>query len=553
MKNIKSKLAIALLSLALCGCNDSFMDRKPLDTLTDYYFWHTENDLKSYCNNLYTLLPQSDPFGDNWSDNQVPTVKIDYLFDLYTVPNSAGDAGWNWGDIRSCNYFLQRYNQANVSRQIKNKYVGEVKFFRALLYSNKVIRFGDVPWYGKDLNTSDLAELNKARDSRKLVMDSVLNDLDYAIANLPLPEDAETGRINKYVAAALKARICLFEGTYRKYHNLGDEIKFLNEAASAAELVMNSGKYSIYKTGNPNSDYYNLFVQDELQGNPEAILPMRYIKDLKTQNLTRQLDEFGSGFSKDFVESALFSDGKPISLHPEYTDISANKWDIEFSNRDPRLKQMIATQRYVLFNDGDTITRPRISSNSCSTGYRIIKFASSDRTQWNFALSTLDVFIFRYAETLLIEAEAKAELGACDQTVLDKTINVLRNRVNMAHLDANVGFIDVNWPGWGYSVSPLLNEIRRERRIELAAEGFRFNDLLRWKAGSLINNPKTIVGLKLDPSLQANYSGTEFTSDNNVKVYPGNVTRAWKDRMYLYPLPTGEISLNSNLTQNPGW
>lgn len=553
MKKTKYILATLLLGFAMMACNDKFMDRQPLDSLTDFSFWQSENDLKTYCNNFYTMLPQSDPFGDNWSDNQVPSTKVEFLFDLYTTPVSAGDAGWNWWDERSCNYFLQRYNQAKVSQDVKNHYAAEIKFFRALLYAGKVKRFGNVPWYSADLTTASNDELYKGRDSRKLVMDSVLTDLNFAILYLPTPDNAETGRLNKYVASALKARICLYEGTFRKYHELGDADKFLREAVNASEMIMNSDIYELYSTGNTASDYYNLFVQEELKSNTEAILSMRYIKDLKTQNLTRQLNEMSSGFSKDFVESALCTDGKPISLHPEYSDVSATKWDIEFTDRDPRLKQMIATQGYVLFNDGDVVTTPRISSNSCSTGYRIIKFASSDRAQWNFALSTLDLFVFRYAEILLIEAEAKAELGECDQIVLDKTINLLRDRVGMSHLSVNVGFTDSKWPNWGYSLSPLLNEIRRERRVELAAEGFRFDDIRRWKAGSLINNPKTILGLRLDPSLQSGYSGTEFTSDNYVKVYKGDVTRTWKDKMYLFPLPTGEISLNPKLTQNTGW
>ena len=553
MKNKNIFLAGMLSALMLSACNDDFLERQPLDRLTDYSFWKSEDDLKTYCNNLYSLLPQSDPFGDNWSDNQVPSTKVEFLFDLYTVPAALGSDGWSWSNERACNYFLARYRRANVSQEVKNKYAAEIRFFRALLYAAKVRRYGDVPWYSKDLDTENQQELFKARDSRKLVMDSVLNDLNFAIANLPDPDDAETGRLHKYAAAALKARVCLFEGTARKYLGLGDDQKFLQEAANAAQLIITSDRYAVYATGNPNSDYYDLFVQEELIDNPETIMPMRYVAGLKTQNLTRQLDEFASGFSKDFVESALWQDGKPIALHPEYKDVSDTEWDIEFTGRDPRLKQMIATEGYVLFNDGDVVTSPRISSNSSSTGYRVIKFASPDRAQWNFALSTLDLFIFRYAEVLLIEAEAKAELGACDQAVLDNTINLLRDRVGMPHLMVNVGFTDPNWPDWGYDLSPLLNEIRRERRIELAAEGFRFDDLRRWKAGSLINNAETIQGLKLTPAIQAEYPGVEFSTDGEVKVYTGTTTRAWKDKMYYFPLPTGEISLNSQLKQNTGW
>ena len=154
---------------------------------------------------------------------------------------------------------------------------------------------------------------------------------------------------------------------------------------------------------------------------------------------------------------------------------------------------------------------------------------------------TLDDLIYRYGEVLLNYAEAKAELGECDQAVLDKTINKLRDRVGMKHLTTDVGFTDPNWPKWEVPISPLLNEIRRERRVELACEGLRWNDLCRWKAGKLLENIKTYLGPR-DPA----------TGEYRV-VYPG-MTRTWYDRLYLYPIPTDEFTYNPNLLpQNPGW
>ena len=142
---------------------------------------------------------------------------------------------------------------------------------------------------------------------------------------------------------------------------------------------------------------------------------------------------------------------------------------------------------------------------------------------------------------LLDYAEAKAELGECTQAVLDRTINLLRDRVGMPHLTVAVGFTDPNWPKWEVPISPLLNEIRRERRIETSAEGDRWDDLVRWKAGKLLENPKTILG-------------TRNPADGNLRVvYPGFTARKWDNKLYLYPIPTQEITLNPSLTQNPGW
>jgi hypothetical protein len=354
------------------------------------------------------------------------------------------------------------------------------------------------------------------------------------------------------MALALKARICLWEGTYRKYFGVGDETIYLQQATDAAEQIMASGQFDIYSTGNPQSDYYNLFIQDELQGNPEAIMPMRYLTTVLTNNFDRQLGEAGDGYSKDFARSFLCTDGKPTSLSSLYK--GDNTPDDEATNRDPRYKQQIATRGFDFLN-GDIITLPRIGTSVTSTGYQPIKGRSSSLAAWNAGQSTFDVFIFRYAETLLIEAEAKAELGLCTQTVLDNTINKLRDRVGMPHM---IIASLVKDPKSDFPALPvLIDEIRRERRIELGSEGFRFDDMHRWRAGTLINNSETALGMKLTPALRAQYPADQVSNivvdgNNYIKVYPG-ITRTWNDKLYLNPLPIQELTLNPNLKQNPGW
>ncbi|RAJ95805.1 putative outer membrane starch-binding protein [Larkinella arboricola] len=558
MFRYKSILYFLMLALVGLSCKrEDFLDRFPQSALTEQTFFKNENDLKLYANQFYPSLPVQTSLSENASDNFVPNNRDSFLSGLYVVPVTASEGGWTWTNERNANYFLNRYQRADAAPAVKNRYAAEVRFFRAYNYWRKVVRFGDVPWLSKDL-TDVSEELTDPKRPHKEVMDSVLVDLNFAVENLPLPKDAEANRLHKYAAAALKARICLWEGTFRKYHALGDHQPYLQEAVNASELIMNSGLYSIWTTGNPNTDYYNLFIQEELQSNPEAIMPMRYLKDVLMHNLTRQLGESGTGFSKNFARAFLSKDGLPTSLSPLYK--GDNTLEEEATNRDPRFKQLIGTRGFVFQVNAngtrDTINLPRIGTSVAPTGYQVIKGRSPDLAQWNANQSTLDLFIFRYAETLLVYAEAKAELGQADQAVLDNSINKIRARVAMPPLNVNVP----KDPKSDFPALPaLLDEIRRERRIELAAEGFRLDDLLRWKAGKLIENPETVLGMKLTPAMRAMYPATQVANivvdaNNYIRTYNNITSRTWDDKMYRYPIPSQELTLNPNLApQNPGW
>jgi hypothetical protein len=558
MTNKSLLYTLAFAGWVLASCNKQ-LNLYPQDQLSEPTFFKNANDLALYCNQFYKDLPKQNSFwSDQYSDNEIALDHGDGLLDgTYVVPVTGG--GWDWGAIRNVNYFLQRYQRAAADQATLNKYAAEARFFRAYYYWQKVIRFGDVPWLSKDLTDTSSSLLYGPKVPHKQVMDSVLADLNFAVSNLPDPDAVDPGRLHKYAALALMSRICLWEGTYRKYHAMGDEAAYLNATVTASEAIISSGKYDIWSTGNPGTDYYNLFIQDDLTSNKEAILPMVYIKNVLTQNLTRQLGESGTGFTKDFARSFLCTDGLPTALSPLYK--GDDSLDAEAANRDPRFSQLIATRGFVLENNADgtknIFTLPQIGTATAPTGYMIIKCLSPDPAQWNASQSTLDLFIFRYAEILLNEAEARAELGQCTQAVLDNTINKLRDRVAMPHMVIANLVKDPNsiFPG----LPVLLDEIRRERRIELAADGFRFNDLLRWKAGALINNPATILGLKLLPVTRAEYppnqvSGVVVDANNYIRIYTNVNSRTWDDKMYLYPIPTQELTLNPNLKpQNPGW
>jgi hypothetical protein len=583
MKNKHILYIVCAVTIAVTSCKkESFLNRAPLSDISPVKFFENETDLQLYCNQYYSNLPvQTFLRADDNSDDKANQTINALLAGTYTIPTSApttaspmdipgtgaysagtatiNGTGTNWDFtlIRSCNFFLANYSKAAIPAATKNIYVGETLFFRANDFWKKVKAFGDVPYINTYITDTSKSFLYGTRMPHQQVMDSVLKDITFAVNNIPVTP-SQTGRINKYAALALKARICLWEGTYRKYNpNTGDPTVYLQAAVDAAEQLMSSGAFHLYSTGNPQSDYYNLFIQDELQGNPEAILPMRYLASILTNDIDRQLTQNSDGYSKDFARSFLCTDGLPTSLSPLYKGDDTP--DAEAQNRDPRYHEQIATRGFDLLS-GDTVTLPRIGTTNTSTGYECIKGRSNSAVAYNAGQSTYDFFIFRYAETLLIEAEAKAELGQCTQATLDVTINLLRDRVGMPHMIlANL----VRDPKSEFPDVPvLIDEIRRERRIELGSEGFRFDDLHRWHEGTLINNPETILGMKLTPALRAQYpiqaplitvSGILVDANNYIRVYPNFTARVWNDKFYLYPIPTQEITLNPQIKQNPGW
>ncbi len=542
MKNIKLPFLILLAMLLTMGaCNDDFLEKYPLDKINDASYWKTASDVEMYANQFYVLL--KDPnyiwMKDNVTDNQGPGAREAYVWNEYTVPATGG--GWakaDWLGIRSCNYALDFIPTMAKSPALSIA-EAEIRFFRAFQYFAKVKRFGDVPWIEHALSTESEA-LFAGRDSRKTVTTNMLKDLDFAIENLPAASASE--RLTKYAALAFKVEVCLYEGTFRKYHKLGDHDPLLKDAVTASEAIMNSKLFSLYSTGKPNEDYFDLFVQYELKGNPEGIMIQRFLPDKRMHNNVRQMGEPHTGFSKDFVESYLCTDGLPISLSPLYKGDAT--FGVEFTNRDPRMQQSIyqSSRVYRIYENGSREFKPmpEFDNNYAPTSYYILKgFSVYERDRLQLQC-IVDDFVFRYGEILVSYAEAKAELGEATQDVLDKSVNLLRSRVGMPALKVAVGFTDPAWPAWEVPVTPLINEIRRERRHELAAEGKRWDDLVRWKAGKLLDNPKTYQGAR-DPAKSANRI-----------LYPG-FTRKWNDKLYLFPLPTQEIALNPKLTQNTGW
>ena len=268
-------------TLSLTSCNDAFLERAP-QNLNEQTFWTSANDLKTYANGFYSLIPSGvSNLDDTDSDTQVPNNINTFLWGQYVVPTEGG--AWsqdNWSTIRKLNYFMTHYQSAQGTEAEINNYVGEIRFFRALQYFDKIKTLGDVPWLEKDLNV-DSEELYGPRTARNEVAKKIIEDLDFAIQWLPDAGSEEANRLNKDIAHHVKARVCLHEGTYYKYHtelNYASEANgLLQQAAEASDALINSGRYEIYNTGHPESDYHNLFIMEDKSKLKEAHKGGQYV------------------------------------------------------------------------------------------------------------------------------------------------------------------------------------------------------------------------------------------------------------------------------------
>lgn len=579
MKKILTTLIALTLGLASCD-----LDQLPMDAISPETFFNTENDLLLYTNSLYNMLPSAEDVYNEDVDNVVKTSLRDELQGTRIVPTNETDAnGWRWTDLRNINYFLANSGKCPDKAAVA-RYNGVARFFRAYFYFKKVRRFGDVPWYSTAIETTDEAMLTKARDPRTLVMDSVMADIDYAIANLPASRQVNT--VTKWTALALKSRIGLYEGTFRKYHtefNLPDADKFLDACIAASDELMKNSGYSIYKA-TPNTAYMKLFSSDNAI--PEEVILARDFSDelqvYHNLNYYTMTASYGRpGLEKKLVNSYLMADGSRFTDQKGYETLQFFE---EVQNRDPRLAQTIRTPGYTRIGENAQLV-PEFGATV--TGYQLIKFVSAPK--WDtFNKDITDMPIFRYAEVLLNYAEAKAEKGTLTQADLDISTKLTRDRVgmpniNMAQANANPDpYQAALYSQLSGKNAGVILEIRRERRIELVMENFlRWDDIVRWKEGQLLtrqfkgmyfpgpgsydldrNGSIDVViyeGTKPDvKGAQLLKLGSDIVLENGAKggniVVNGHINKKFiENRDYLYPIAKQERLLNPNLTQNPNW
>lgn len=554
-KKIYFLLLLSIVIGSFTGCK-KFVDVTNPDTFTDPAFWKNENSVRSYNWEFYNLFTgfgngsstSGDFYFSAFSDDQATSS-----FTQFPLTTASQNGNWSFGFIRKSNIMLERIDQVDMSDEAKKHWKGIAHFFRAFQYYNLVQTFGDVPWVSHSLDISDTSEIYKLRDSRKMVIDSILADLNFAIDNLRQKDLPNT--VNKDVALAFKARVCLYAGTYRKYHtelSLPDADKYLQEAKDAAEALM-AATYSLH----PN--YLTVYNSFDLSSNNEVLLYKRYEPGLLQHSTIAYLysSTVLNGLTKSAVESYLCSDGQPISISPLYQGDDGIENVV--ANRDKRL--LLTIDSTYLYYKGHVK-----NSLTSSTGYRPMKFLPDSNILKTIptAINTnyTDAPLFWLPEIYLIYAEAATELDQMGKYVmtqadLDNTINKLRARVNVAPMilagPQDPGFTDLKKDA---EITSLIWEIRRERRTELMMDGFRFTDLMRWKKGNYMSstlNPDSFLGAKVPDN-----GVVRRNANGYIMPYTSAQQREFVDpKNYLSAIPTSQIQLYppdiQATMQNPGW
>ncbi|MGL4337759.1 MAG: RagB/SusD family nutrient uptake outer membrane protein, partial [Turicibacter sp.] len=497
MKNIFLKIKVVLLlSVLFVSCNDDFLNRYPQTNITEKNFFKTDNDLMLYTNYLYSIgFPYL--YSDIPSDNVI-SVSDNYMYKLLRgeineelIPSWSG-----WSEIRKVNFMLQNVGDVTGDRSTINHYIGIARMIRGICYYRLVRKYSDVPWYSKALETTDTDLLYKKQDPRTLVVDSIMADLQFAVENIS-KDEASKSRVNIWSAYMTQARIALEEGTFRKYHdelNLTDGDKYIELAAAISKKIIDSNKFKIYTED--SSPYEALFRSSDLSSNPEIIMFNDFDKALGRTHDAQSLCNRYHSISRDMMEDYLYIKNGiaiPYKKSPVYG--TQYKLDI-FKDRDPRMAKTIMPAGYKRAGYGPE------RANLGLGGYPQIKFNPLTLDQLQPGLSYNDIPLYRYAETLLIYAEAQAELGVLTQADLDISINKLRDRVkmplmNLADVLSTIDECQVeHYPNVNGPQKGAILEIRRERRIELACEGFRYDDLMRWKVGDKL--AKTPEGMRIN-------------------------------------------------------
>ncbi|MFR2068687.1 MAG: RagB/SusD family nutrient uptake outer membrane protein [Bacteroides nordii] len=588
----KKILYIALALISLSSCNDSFLDRLPETSLVTENFFRSPSDLALFVNKLY--LSESPKYWDPGTDNVVASEK-DEILDLIRgniTPETVG--GWYWGQIRELNYFLDNAGKAQGSQELINHYIGIVRMLRGLEYYERIVkRYSDGPWYEHVLKDTDTELLMKTQDTRTFIVDKIMEDLEFGVQNILLDIKDRTV-YNKWYAYGLLARIALHEGTFRKYH---DELElqssadqFLEKAVNACEKIMaNTTDFGIYTDGGIDA-YGNMFISNNLSKCKEILLFKDFSYDLNIKHdVAMNVFSYNTDLSRSLMESYLIKkDGKAVPFSS--IDNYKTKTFMEtFEDRDPRYRQTFMYPGYI--RPGDA--KPFIPNLNLG-GYTQIKFVPQDPQQNQWGCSYNDLPLMRLGEILLIYAEAKAELGTLTQADLDKSINQLRDRVGMPHMVLSELTIDPTleqqYPNVNGNLKNAILEIRRERRVELACEGFRKDDILRWKVGKLLEMPQGVYIAELNTVFDVTGDGVTdvgvFLNKESVKpiykkkvlyyleeqgektsislsegdhgyiILTNDITNPKKfiePKYYYYPIPKNQFTYNPNLRQTIFW
>ena len=600
MKKIYIVLVMSFVGLSSCS---DYLDRKNLDSFDDANFWSSEANMRVFAQNFY--LGYFTGYSNAWAWGRYFTsgAVADEYYNSSTwgTTTPATSDSWSFTYVRRTNIMLARVELMPVSEEIKEHWRGVARFYRAKEYSDLARIFGDMPVYTSEIFPSTAPEiLYKDRDPLSVVAQQILEDYQYAAANVRLFDGVN--QLHRYVVLAYMSRDLLHMGTLLKYHknDAATANTMFAQAKWAAEQVM-AGPFQIA------DDLRGIFIQDDLSGgNYSSNSEVIFFRAYETGKVTHSLITYSSGIAEGqqgltqrAMDAFLAADGLPIKQSPLYNYSSDNNiryFPQMYANRDPRLSATVC----------DTLRINGVANGYGVTGICVWKFTPyvlTNPDQYTADRNYTDAPIIRLGEVLLNYAEATAELGQFDQGAADRSINVLRNRnirknnqgdvlpklppMTVSGTEVLANGVVLNDPDRDPSVSSLLWEIRRERWVELMQEGFRREDLRRWKMYKFMSNdeengvPSTAVrGAIFDYTKYTPAQQREIRTRVNpaalYTIFPGDSTyialnpmntqlsrRLWADgdlafeRQYFSAVPTNEISVyishGFSLSQNPGW
>jgi hypothetical protein len=498
MKKISLFYLIIITSVIFTSCE---LDEQPKASVGKDAVFSSEAGLKTYSWSFYNMMPSGS--GLNSIENDLVDFGAINTINTFITKNAYSElvsGGWSWSNLRNINYFIVNCTNEAVNETVRNHYIGLARFFRAYFYYDKVRRFGDVPWIDIPLDVDD-EKLFAPQDSRELVMEKVWEDLDFACNNITTTTDPSGSLVTKWVAYAFASRIALFEGTFRKYHNLNlatSAQTWLQRAASASEYLMNKSGKKLYTAEGPAKSYRALFINDSpiTEEILMAVVSSEKLGVLHDANWRWTSPTYGNRFSmtRPFINTFLQLDGTPYTERPGW---ETETFYEECQNRDYRLSQTIRTPGYS--RDGE-LTAPDFIGYT-RTGYQPIKLCLDGKEYDNAALNTNALPLFRYAEVLLNYAEAKAELGTLTDEDWQKTIGALRARAGITGgISTRPSTIDTYFQSYYFPEisDPVLLEIRRERAIELSLDVARS---LNNSHTSVFNLPFGLTTLGIGPFL----------------------------------------------------
>lgn len=561
--------SLALLGLSMASCDDFIDDnRYPLTAeVNSPTFWTSESNVIQECDrmkNFFNGYGYGSSTGlfyfSQLSDDQAGNGFVTWKFT--NVPASDGDWSTDYQNLRHIMCIIDGVRSSELEPALKAKYEGIARLMRAYEFADLVKKYGNVTWLEKTVQVSSTNVLYGKRTDRDLVMDSVLRDLDYAIATIP----ASTAKDDwtKDLAYAIKSDICLYEGTFCRYRTLADNgkapdetraKKFLEESAKASKAIID-GNYTL------SDDYRKAYnsVREDALSNPEIILTRAYdpVNSMHSTVSYTCSSTAVAGLTKDAFDAFLFSDGLPKGLTTmDTSDEGEVDADGNYSIakllavRDARLSKI--TDPVVYYKDM-TWSRAGAMQMTSSTGYGVSKFDNIDlpvNDRQNSAKNYTSCPLYYLSLIYCNYAEAKAELGTLTDADLNATVNKLFKRAELPERTvAQLSAIADPANTWG--VSNLIWEIRRCRRCELMMDkDYRYWDLVRWHMLDKLDNtkyPDIALGanIKNAPVKPTRVAGDYFST------YFG-LNRIFDARNYIYPIPSGQISLNPDLEQNEGW